>query len=884
MNWREAALLLAFGCLFFSMQSNAIADSGFSPAIAKVTLDRTVASAGGKIDVKYTWTNMGTPPSAGDYTVFVHAIFVGATDGSVPFRFGGDYQPALPTYRWYGRTAYTEKQTLQIPSDAPPGRYVLLIGLFDDSGRISLADPALLYPNAGADSYKIAEFTVTAPDQTITPQPFSQSFITLPTGAPIYPHMPSPSKLVPLRTVGMCANMDAEAPIPYGWFGKFSVEMFGGGEPGDAPVFELYRITDGKRLTSRSPEIKVSSHTLKSREPNEIRYAVTLKWGGRKAAEMAFHVKLAGNHAYLSVNPIREYAPYQLMSVSLPSLISLPGTAIGASLITPLSSGGIIPIAQSSPRREAMQVNAWNIRQLFLIQRRNAVAMIEPGSLEDETTMQVLPSVTGAGLAGSLGVKWIYRLAAKDAAHQIRVQRSFGASITFFAGKGVNWVTAARFLRKQERGIRMASIYRNALIYKIDCDFVNGLKPIATFSQALQIIKRIAALTDNTHQIAYLVGWQYHGHDTGYPSVAEINPQLGGMRALRSLVDDAKKCNCIVSAHDNYTDAYQRIPSNGYKNWEPNPAWDTSIIAIGPDGGLEKGGVWASGQSYLVDAPLYVSMGKAKARINDTLKRYPFRKTYHIDVLSSIPVHNDYDPAHPANAADFVRAEIAIVKMFQKHGVDVTSELLTAPFVGPITYFWNLWRQPNTPDFQGEKPIPLIPFIYHGVVGYGGGVSYSGRNTEVITSHEDILQALLYGSNWSEDVTPSTPITHILDCFFFVNIPWRGLNMKSMRSYETLPNGGIRVNYGPKSFVEVNYGEDRYKVVANGSVISENYRTVAPTGKDRWIAYAEKAQDIRVPKGVKQAYLLEENGSRQKTPIVKGVIHAAAKTPYLLTR
>jgi hypothetical protein len=884
MDWRGTALLLTLGCLFFAWQSNAAADTGFSPAIAKVTLDRTSAPAGGAIDVEYTWANLGHSPANGDYTVFVHAIFVGASDGSGPFRFGGDYQPALPTYRWYGQTVYTEKQILQIPSDAPPGRYVLLIGLYDDSGRISLADPSLLYANAGADSYKIAEFTVTAPNQSIAPQPFRQSFIPLPPGAPIYPHMPSPSSQVHLKTGELRANLDGSEPIPYGWASKTNADIFGGGEPGDAPLFELYRISDHQRITSRSHSVTVHYKPENKHKSNEMRYAVTLRCGKEVAAKMLFEIILKGNAASLDIRHIREYPPFQLMSVTMPSLLSLSSSTPDAALITPLESGGTIPIAASVPHREEISLNANTIRQLVMIQQRNAVAVLATGSLEDTLSLQTLPSYTGKGMVGSLGLKWIYRLTAKDAVHQIKVRHSLHARITFLAGKGANWTTAAKFERNKLRHIQLNPIYRHTLIYKIFCDAPTSPKPSATFDQALEIIQRIAHLTDYTHQIAYLVGWQYTGHDTGYPSVAQVNQRLGGIKDLKNLVSEAKRYNCIVSAHDNYTDAYKRIPSNGYKSWEPNPAWDPSIIAIGPDGGLEKGGVWGGGQSYLVDAPLYVSTGAAQARINDTLNRYPFRKTYHIDVLTSIPVHNDYDPAHPANAADFVHAEIAIVKMFQKHGVDVTSELLTAPFVGPITYFWNLWRQSNPSDFQGEKPIPFIPFIYHGVVGYGGGVSYAERDGKVITTHEDILKALLYGSNWSEDVTPSTPVTHILDCFFFVNIPWRFLNMQTMQSYQTLPNGAIRITYGPKTYVEVNYKEDRYRVAVNGRIISEDYCTLAPIGKGRWLAYSEEPRIVKLPHGIAHAWMLREDGGKVKVVVTHEEFAAQGRTPYLLTR
>jgi len=884
MDGRGTALLLALGCLFFAWQSNAAADTGFSPAIAKVTLDRTSAPAGGAIDVEYTWANLGDSPAYRDYTVFVHAIFVGATGGSSPFRFGGDYQPALPTYRWYERTVYTEKQILQIPSDAPPGRYVLLIGLYDDSGRISLADPSLLYANAGADSYKIAEFTVSAPNQSVQTEPLHQQFVPLPKEPPLLPSTPAPSKEIELRGGEWNLYADKSKPIIYGWSSMRSPIRFGGGDSGDAPVFDLYRITDRQRITSRSHSVTVQYEPENKHKSNDMLYAVTLSCGKEVAVKMLFEIAMKGNAASLDIRHIREYPPFQFMSVTIPSLLSLSSSIPDAALITPLESGGIIPIAASVPHREELSLNANTIRQLVMMQQRNAVAVLAPGSLEDILSLQTLPSYTGKGMVGSLGLKWIYRLTAEDAAHQIRVQRSLGARITFLAGKGANWTTAAKFERNKLRHIQLNPIYRHTLIYKIFCDAPTFQKPSATFDQALKIIQRIAHLTDNTHQIAYLVGWQYTGHDTGYPSVAQVNQRLGGIKDLKNLVSNAKRYNCIVSAHDNYTDAYKRIPSNGYKSWEPNPAWDPSVIAIGPDGGLEKGGVWGGGQSYLVDAPLYVSTGAAQARINDTLNRYPFRKTYHIDVLSSIPVHNDYDPAHPANAADFVRAEIAIVKMFQKHGVDVTSELLTAPFVGPITYFWNLWRQSNPSDFQGEKPIPFIPFIYHGVVGYGGGVSYAERDGKVITTHEDILKALLYGSNWSEDVTPSTPISYILDCFFFVNIPWRFLNMQTMQSYQTLPNGAIRITYGPKTYVEVNYKEDRYRVAVNGRIISEDYFTLAPIGKGRWLAYSEEPRIVKLPHGIAHAWMLREDGGKVKATVTHEGFAAQGRTPYLLTR
>jgi hypothetical protein len=864
---------------------------GFRPVLVRIALDRDAAQPGETLRASLTWFNAGDEATRYDYRVLVHARLLGAPeDGSYPM-FGGDYAPLIETYRWVPRRVVRDDNIrIALPPNAKPGRYALLVGLYNDAGRTPVANPDLITPEFGQDRIKAAEFTVLAPGEQTAGKPFARDLAPLPAQPPGLPRTAAPAGEVVLVGGAWQARLAPDQPILRRCLNPAAHASFGGGDSEDAPLIALYRASDNHRDTSRQANVAVEYRRMDTGDPGRVAYAASVFWDGVVAVEMIFEFTAEPRGLHVAVRQIREYPPFQLMAVTFPSLISLSADAPGAALVSPVDSGRLMPFATTAPGREYLPMDWFTGTLVAMAQQKNAVALLEPDSLEDSLRVQITEGTRGRGDVGtrgngetgkrgngrpttqrpndpitlhlgSLGVRLIHRLPAKDAAHQIRVQNEMGARITFLEGPGVDWTDAAKLLRARQSG-SLAPVYRSALIYKIFCDVPQSEKPITTFEQALDLIRRIAALTDNAPQIAYLVGWQYRGHDTGYPAADKVNERLGGLEGLKRLVAEAKKLNCIVSAHDNYDDAYR-----------DSPAWDESIIARDANGEPMKGGVWAGGQSYIISPARYAASGKAQARVKDTLDRYPFRYTYHIDVLTAAPVLHDYGPARPADAAGSLLGKLAIVKAFAERGVDVSSEGLTAPFVGPVTYFWHLQRRRDT-HFEGEKPIPLAPFLYHGAAGYGGAV---GPNDE------DVLDALLYGANWSEDLSASTPMEHILDRFFFVVLPWQKLNMRRMETYRELPDGAIRVAYDGKSWVEVNRATHAYRVMADGEVISENFKTVASVGKGRWLACARAAQTISLPPGVTKVFRLSADGTRAPVAIARGAFRAEARTPYLLT-
>ena len=119
------------------------------------------------------------------------------------------------------------------------------------------------------------------------------------------------------------------------------------------------------------------------------------------------------------------------------------------------------------------------------------------------------------------------------------------------------------------------------------------------YEVALERIIAIDKITLGAPKIAYLVGWQYFGHDSKYPAWHEMNealkrPQDNSARdSYFWLFEQAKKYNTTVSVHINMFDAYK-----------DSPLWDEYIqqdlIAKREDGSLSTAGIWNGMQAYIV--------------------------------------------------------------------------------------------------------------------------------------------------------------------------------------------------------------------------------------------------------------------------------------------
>ena len=103
-------------------------------------------------------------------------------------------------------------------------------------------------------------------------------------------------------------------------------------------------------------------------------------------------------------------------------------------------------------------------------------------------------------------------------------------------------------------------------MYLAQPDGKGGSTVFMTFAQALENLKIVDHITRGMPKIAYLMDWQYRGHDDKHPAWHEVNETLKrptDATALASflwLKREAQKYNTIVSVHINMTDAYPNSP------------------------------------------------------------------------------------------------------------------------------------------------------------------------------------------------------------------------------------------------------------------------------------------------------------------------------------
>src|SRR5665213_1127029 len=82
-------------------------------------------------------------------------------------------------------------------------------------------------------------------------------------------------------------------------------------------------------------------------------------------------------------------------------------------------------------------------------------------------------------------------------------------------------------------------------------------KVYLTFEDALEKIKMLDNITLEAPKIVYLIGWQFTGHDSGYPSWSVVNDALKrkqdttALQSLHWLIKSAKQFHTTVSLHIN---------------------------------------------------------------------------------------------------------------------------------------------------------------------------------------------------------------------------------------------------------------------------------------------------------------------------------------------
>jgi hypothetical protein len=788
------------------------AEPAFKPKLLQIKLSAAGVPAGGSLSATCWWLNSGAAPAEDDEIIFVHVRRPGEAENAPgAVRIGADHTPAIPMNRWRPGRVVADSCTIKVPRETPPGDYVLLLGMFNPTtgSRRPLELPLPAHENASR--YLVAQFRVLPADGQAEAAPLLSRFAPMPSAESA--RAPKPDKTVTIGKGPLTLVMDAAAPRVAAW--RLGDAELAGDPEGEEPTIRILSVADNRVRPADAKPFQTAWTLREKRKSAIYRAEVSENGQPRVAFELAFSV--SDDRAEVALERVTEAEGYQLVSVRLSRLVA---AAEGARLALPFNAGRLIDPARSAPAEKVFQID-WITQVLAgVVYDRRMLCAADLEGVDDR-----LVATVGESWA-ALGASFEHRVPAKKSVPSLLLSDRGAIRLRFVkpAEGAPTWIDGTRLLRAEVKA-RPLKLYDQTFIYKIFCD-TPGAKQFVTFEQAANLVQKINRLTDGAPQVGYLVGWQHQGHDTGYPDVFTVNPRLGGLEGLKAAIKRAASYNATLSFHDNYDDAYTN-----------SPAWDPAFIARSPDGELLKGGVWAGGQSYIMSFFKY-GTGPGRERVRRTLEMAPIRRSYHIDVLSAVPLRRDFNPENPASGAKSLQGKIAIVRAFNKHGVDVTSEGFSAPFVGVLGHAWHLMRGRDT-LFAGEERIPFVPFIYHDRATYGGG------------RLNDLSDTLLYGAAQSGDFSGGTPLSEITDRYYLIEVPWFLFRRSEMTGY-TAAGGVRRVSYGQESFIEATDDNQHYRVVVEGRPMVVDGNAFVPNWRgDAWLAYSRTGGrlDFPAPKG-----------------------------------
>jgi hypothetical protein len=371
------------------------------------------------------------------------------------------------------------------------------------------------------------------------------------------------------------------------------------------------------------------------------------------------------------------------------------------------------------------------------------------------------------------------------------VERTSGARLALIAAGAIVLAATAAFLRSaapQSGEARAAGGYGDTLypyvheydqtlVYKISVDYCpeNPMKPLDA-EQALDVIRRVDNLTRGIPKIVYLVGWQYRGHDTGYPALDKVNEHLKrpgdatALESLRGLMREARRSHTAVSLHVNFSDCY--LDDNALGPYYR----ERDIIVRNGDGTYRQGYKWCDHMAYRASS--------FRNWYQDTFRERQIRPLFAMipELAASGTLHPDAwysidDPYYGVtDAMDCEAMRRMTVYVREKYGVDLTTEFdrrrpPATDFVLFHPMLWHIaWDERTPPD-----PMKIPSYFLSGV------------NAKTWSNSAETVQSKFFGegSPFEEEVAADpVKIPGGLKSFATRALGWYFLNRKLRLSFD----------------------------------------------------------------------------------------------------
>jgi Endo-alpha-N-acetylgalactosaminidase len=648
----------------------------------------------------------------------------------------------------------------------------------------------------------------------------------------------APAQVVTLRSPQLEVTLDRDRGLPIEYRLFAAGASIHGAEPGHAVTATVFHAAPHKFQS-----VPLEPQTVNATAARAD-FTFSAQQDGQTAASFVLRYELQGATVFVSLENIDEKPGFELIDAGTPDLATVYEEDGGGWLAHGDSGGNFIQLSQAktgrlSPNRFWFGVAA--TLPVVMIGTSKALCVQEVTAFMDTTELAV-EGDTGHRRAelGTIGVHrvngslpWDMNanpgkplIAGNQHTPNLLVGQRPVARLDFtgdYDHNGtVDWLDGAKIVAARMPPIP-TQYYEGRLPYNVHVDEPRWPAPHMTFAQAGELVRHVAMLTGYAPQDVYLWGWQFHGKDTGYPAVTEVNARAGGLDGLKKLIADGRTVNANVSFSDNYDDAYKS-----------SPAWDTRYIARQPDGELWQSRNWTGEDSYILGMAKYMA-GPGTERVRYTCEHYPVKDTYLIDVLSYYPIRNDWDPEHPASGIEnLTKGRYKVLDEFKKCGLDIVSEQLRYAFVGKNSVNDNGPTGGNSP-FGGE-PIPLAATIYRHSAIWG----LSGQEWH---QAPEIYSLFYNGHEFFGG--PETP-EHYAELYYAMMVPWYLVHARDVESYRRDRDRTV-IGLAGNSRIDIDWKHLRYAVTVNGVEIAKDGDTFCPIGGDRIAFYSKKGGRLSAP-------------------------------------
>ena len=369
-------------------------------------------------------------------------------------------------------------------------------------------------------------------------------------------------------------------------------------------------------------------------------------------------------------------------------------------------------------------------------------------------------------------------------------------------------------------------LYKKAIWYQVfNAEKDRGV--LTTFKETLEIIRQIHHVTGGVPQIAYLIGWQFDGHDTGYPSLNRVNPKLAenperAEEELRELVRRAKEeYDCIVSYHINLDDAYVDAPD-----------WDPAILSRDPDGADRLWLDTPKQRAYHICHTKDVESGQVFRRIDDFLKAVPVERTVQVDAFRNTNASWEADGSYIGPLEELVCGMKPILSYFRDRGIDVSTEGLNGMPIEDSGVFSAYWHYSPSLLYHGKivggGSVDMNAVAWGKGASFDSDVLYRGEPTRLLG--EQFL-ANDFESKWDQ----------VVDIIYLGSMLYQFYLEREMAEWRE-DGRRIYIRYSDGATVVIDKAEERLTVRWGRVTVASDGERFVPIG-DRIYSYSQGGSD-----------------------------------------